>query len=63
MADPPGLSLTPPAAGYDFFFLDKLIAINSNRPPLTESDIPVIAKEATGLAPITNPNDAGRTRR
>jgi hypothetical protein len=44
-----------------WIFFANLISIGSNRPQLTEADIPAIAKEAAGLVPITNPNDAART--
>jgi hypothetical protein len=41
--------------------ITNLFSINRIRPQLTEADIPIIAKEAAGVVPITNPNDAGRT--
>jgi hypothetical protein len=41
--------------------ITNVFSISSIKPDLTEADIPVIAKEAAGLVPITNPNDAGRT--
>jgi hypothetical protein len=38
----------------------NLVAIGRNGSHLTKEDIPVIAKEAAGLVPISNPDDAGR---
>jgi zinc-ribbon domain len=38
----------------------NLSAIGRNGSHLTKEDIPVIAKEAAGLIPVSNPTDAGR---
>ncbi len=35
--------------------------ISRTKSQLTKEDIPVIAREAAGLVPIKDPNDAGRT--
>ena len=42
-------------------FVGNIINIGRNKPPLTEGDIPIIAREAAGLAPITKTDDASRT--
>jgi hypothetical protein len=42
-------------------FVGNIINIGRNKPPLTEGDIPIIAREAAGLAPITKTDDANRT--
>src|SRR5947209_8631536 len=39
----------------------NLVSVGHEQPHLTTADIPVIAREAAGLAPITNQNDTGRT--
>jgi len=39
----------------------NLVSISKARPQLTEADLQVIAKEASGVVPISNPNDAART--
>jgi hypothetical protein len=44
-----------------WIIVTNLLSIGVHQPNLTESDIAVIAKEAAGIVPITNPNDAGRT--
>lgn len=44
-----------------WIILANLISIHGSRPTLTVDDIPVIAKEAAGLVPISNADDPGRT--
>jgi hypothetical protein len=44
-----------------WIFVTNLFTISRSKPELTEADLPLIAKEAAGLAPTTNPNDTART--
>jgi hypothetical protein len=44
-----------------WIFITNLLSISRNKPDLTKADVPIIAKEAAGLVPITNPDDPGRT--
>ena len=44
-----------------WILVTNLFYISRVRPELTEADVAVIAKEAAGVVPITDPNDADRT--
>jgi hypothetical protein len=44
-----------------WILITNLFSISRIRPELTEADLPVIAKEAAGVVPISNPNDTDRT--
>lgn len=44
-----------------WILLASLMSSRNSKNHISESDIPIVAKEAAGIVPITDPNDPGRT--